>query len=114
MRHGGIHMFDRRFAAAGAALVLLAIAAAAALAKHEAPPQKPAAPAQTEPMWDLTDLYPSPDAWTAEHDKIKAEAAKIDSLKGTLGKSAKDMLAGLSEMSHVRKEAARLATYASL
>ena len=32
-----------------------------------------------EYRWDLRDLYPSPEAWTAEHDKIAAEADAPDS-----------------------------------
>jgi oligoendopeptidase F len=65
-------------------------------------------------MWDLRDLYATPEAWTAEHDKIKAEADALDGYKGTLGKSAKAMLTALSAISEARKEAARLAVYASL
>jgi oligoendopeptidase F len=74
----------------------------------------PPAPDRSEPMWNLTDLYASAEAWTAAHDKLKGEIDKLDSLKGTLGKSAKDMLAGLDEMSRLRRESDRLAVYASL
>jgi oligoendopeptidase F len=101
-------MFDRRLAALGVALLSACLLTAAT---NSVPPAKPA---QTEPMWNLSDLYPAPEAWQAEHDKIRAEAEKLDALKGTLGKSAQDMLAGLGEMSSVRKETARLSTYASL
>src|ERR1700731_1808146 len=69
---------------------------------------------RTEPMWKLADLYPSPEAWTAARDRLKAEAVKLDTLKGTLGKSAKDMLAALDAMSRVRRESNRLAVYATL
>jgi oligoendopeptidase F len=65
-------------------------------------------------MWDLRDLYVTPQAWTAEHDKIKAEADTLDSYKGTLSKSAKSMLTALGAISEVRKQVARLAVYASL
>ncbi|HEY2068863.1 MAG TPA: M3 family oligoendopeptidase [Rhizomicrobium sp.] len=65
-------------------------------------------------MWDLRDLYATPDAWQAEHDKVLAAANTLDRFKGTLGKSAQSMLAALSAVSGVRKETARLATYASL
>jgi oligoendopeptidase F len=67
-----------------------------------------------EPMWKLGDLSPSPDAWTAEHDKLRSEATKLESLKGTLGHSSRDMLSALDEMSHVKKKSNRLAVYASL
>src|SRR5690348_13774769 len=65
-------------------------------------------------MWDLRDLYPSPEAWTAARDKVKAQAQTLDRYKGTLGKSAAAMLTALSAISDVKKEAARLAVYASL
>jgi oligoendopeptidase F len=101
----------QRFLAAASTAALLLLAGPGQAQTPAAPP--PATDAKV-PMWDLSDLYPSPEAWTAEHDKIKAEAEKLDSLKGTLGKSAKAMLAALDEMSHAQKEAQRLNAYASL
>jgi oligoendopeptidase F len=65
-------------------------------------------------MWDLSDLYRTPEAWTAEHDKLQEEAKGLEQYKGTLGKSAADMLKALSAYSHVRKESARLSVYAGL
>jgi oligoendopeptidase F len=65
-------------------------------------------------MWDLRDLYATPEAWTAARDKVKAQAQTLDGYKGTLGKSADAMLKALSAISDVHKEAARLAVYASL
>ncbi|MDE1938062.1 MAG: oligoendopeptidase F family protein [Alphaproteobacteria bacterium] len=65
-------------------------------------------------MWDLGDLYTSPEAWTAARDKAMADANKLEHYKGTLGKSAADMLAALSAISDVHKQADRLGVYASL
>ena len=65
-------------------------------------------------MWDLGDLYASPEAWTAAHAKALAEANKLDGYKGTLGKSAADMLTALNAISAVHKEVDRLGVYASL
>ena len=65
-------------------------------------------------MWDLSDLYPSPQKWAAEHAAIKAEAQKLELYKGTLGQGAPAMLAALNAISNVHKEASRLYTYASL
>ena len=73
-----------------------------------------ATPAQPAMMWDLGDLYASPEAWTAAHDKVLAEANKLDGYKGTLGKSAADMLMALNAISAVHKEVDRLGVYASL
>ncbi len=99
----------KRFVAA--TLILIAAPALALAADTSVPPEDAANPAY---MWDLGDLYPSPEAWTAEHDKVAAGIAKLDSYKGTLGKSASTMLAGLSAISDARKQVDRLSVYASL
>ncbi|MBV9993552.1 MAG: oligoendopeptidase F family protein [Alphaproteobacteria bacterium] len=65
-------------------------------------------------MWDLSDLYPSPQAWKAEHDKLKAEIDGLEKYKGTLGKSAAAMFEGLDAISKAHKEFDRLYVYASL
>jgi len=108
------------------ALLLAAALPVAVIAAHK-PAAKPKAAALSDEqklaaadasnpayMWDLSDLYPSPEAWTAAHDKEAAEADKLDSFKGTLGKSAEQMLTALSAISVVRKETDRLNVYASL
>ncbi|MBV9045201.1 MAG: oligoendopeptidase F family protein [Alphaproteobacteria bacterium] len=107
-----------------AALALTLSGSVAALAFAAGKPSKPhpmPAPAATAPapvdpayMWDLSDLYPSAEAWTAERDRTKALAEKLDSYKGTLGKSAKDLLAAMSAISDVQRSAVRLSAYAGL
>lgn len=86
------------------------------LSAMSAPANKVAVDPKDDPayMWDLTDLYKTPEAWTAEHDKLQEEAKSLEQYKGTLGKSAADMLKALSAYSHVRKESARLSVYAGL
>ena len=74
-------------------------------------PVKPVDPAT---MWDLSELYATPEAWTAAHGKMLAETGKLERYRGTLGKSAADMLTALSAISAVHKEVDRLAGYASL
>jgi len=69
---------------------------------------------QTEPMWNLGDLYASPEAWTAARNKEKAIIDGLDKYKGTLGNSADAMLAGLIAISDANKEVTRLYTYAQL
>jgi oligoendopeptidase F len=64
--------------------------------------------------WDLAELYPSPQAWTMEHQEILAQANSLDKYQDTLGRSAADMLTALSAISGAKKESARLSTYASL
>jgi oligoendopeptidase F len=86
------------------------------LSAMSAPATKSAVAPADDPayMWDLTDLYKTPEAWSAEHDKVQEEAKKLEQYKGTLGKSAAGMLKALSAYSDVRKESARLSVYASL
>src|SRR5579864_4946505 len=111
-------------------IVLGLVLASAACGPQKQAAEKPTAPAasgQSEEqkliaadrknpayMWDLGDLYPSPQAWTAAHDKTMAEIDKLDGFKGTLGKSADQMLQALSAISAARKESDRLNVYASL
>src|SRR5690348_13911808 len=101
-------------ALAGALLVSVSLAASHAAPSGSKAVNKPAQEGRTEPMWNLGDLYPTPDAWTAARDKLKAEAQTLEHLKGTFGNTAKEMLAALDEMSRVRKESNRLSVYATL
>ncbi|HTP78540.1 MAG TPA: M3 family oligoendopeptidase [Rhizomicrobium sp.] len=91
------------------AIVMLTAGAASATGKHDAPP--PVDPAY---MWDLGDLYPSDRAWTDEHDRVKALTDSLDRYKGTLGASARDMLAALAAISDVQRADDRLMAYSSL
>ena len=65
-------------------------------------------------MWDLSDLYPSPEAWTAAQAKVKAQVDGLDKYKGSLAGNAKAMLTALDAISMAGKEVARLNVYASL
>jgi len=100
---------------AGVALTAVAASSANAPAKP-GDAQKLAASDAKNPayMWDLRDLYPSPEAWSAAHDKLAKDIDGLDRFKGSLGKSAKDLLAALSAISDARKETDRLNVYASL
>jgi len=90
-----------------------AIAALLMLSSMSVAAEAPAA-ADQQYVWDLTDLYQTPEAWTAEHAKIKGAADKLKQYKGTLGKSADSMFKALDAISHVNKETQRLYVYAGL
>ncbi len=64
--------------------------------------------------WNLADLYPTAEAWSAEYAHIKDAATALDGHKSTLGKGAAALLAALDAMSRVAKETARLYAYAAL
>ena len=74
----------------------------------------PAAQQTDMAMWDLSDLYLSPEAWTAEYERMKREAQLLERYKGTLSSSAIEMLRALDAISRVNREASRLYAYASL
>lgn len=110
------NFMDRRFRPLAAFVIIAStfgVATPAANAAATAPSATAAAVDQRH-IWDLSDLYPTADAWNAEFSKIKAAATALDRFKGTLGKSAHDMFVALDEMSRVNKEAVRLYTHASL
>lgn len=91
------------------ALMTMSTAAAAA-----APAPDAADAANPAYMWDLSDLYSSPEAWTAAYGKVRDEVDALEKYKGTLGKSAAAMLTALDAISHANKEMTRLYVYASL
>jgi len=93
-----------------AALMVLALGAAFASDGTAAP----AAQKTDTAMWDLSDLYPSPEAWAAEYDEVKNEAQRLDVYKGSLGAGAARLLQALDAVAAVNKQASRLFTYASL
>ena len=72
-----------------------------------------AAPSESM-VWDLSDLYASPEAWAAEHQRLQAEVAQLARHKGALGRSAAHMATVLQEISVVRRQLSRLHVYASL
>jgi oligoendopeptidase F len=90
------------------------LAAALVLSTALVPASAAEASVPANSMWDLGDLYASPEAWSAAHDKTVAKIATLEGYNETLGKSAKDMLGALSAMSDSRREVERLYVYASL
>jgi oligoendopeptidase F len=65
-------------------------------------------------MWNLADLYPSPEAWEGAYTRLKTQAEGLESLKGSLGQSAATMFRALDSISAAQKELYRLYTYSSL
>src|SRR6204780_1393212 len=73
-----------------------------------------AATADAGSMWDLSDLYATPEAWSEDLTKTQAAAAALAGYKGTLGRSASAMFSALDAISAVRRQWQRLYVYASL
>ena len=63
--------------------------------------------------WDLTPVFAKDDAWFAEYEALKALPERIAEYRGTLGKSAKDLLSFLKFEDEVTLRLSSLLGYAS-
>lgn len=63
--------------------------------------------------WDLTPVFANDDAWFAKYEALKALPERIAEYRGTLGKSAKDLLAFLKFEDEVTLRLSSLLGYAS-
>ncbi len=64
--------------------------------------------------WDLTEIYPSIEAWEKARQEVLASFEKIEARRGTLGNSANDLYETLALISDTTRKAARVSTYAGL
>jgi len=64
--------------------------------------------------WNLTDIYNTDADWRTTKDNLTLRLADVPKYKGTLTRSAKDLLAYLEFNSKVMKEASKLYLYANL
>jgi oligoendopeptidase F len=64
--------------------------------------------------WNLSDIYPTKEAWEQAKEKLSVALTKIDQFKGTLNQSPQNFLNCLETISGLSKEFGRLTTYASL
>lgn len=79
----------------------------------------PAAPAkersEIDPKykWNLTDLYPSVDAWQKAKQDLEARLPVLEAHRGKLGGSAANLHAAITDMMDFSRDLSRLYTYAS-
>jgi oligoendopeptidase F len=64
--------------------------------------------------WDLSDLFPSLQAWEQEVDALRADSLGLDAYKGRLGERAEQLCAALDAIEALRVRALRMLTYAHL
>ena len=64
--------------------------------------------------WDLTQIYPSDQAWRAAKDKLVGELPAVRTFRGTLGSSAPKLTDALELTSRLSKEFTRLYVFASM
>lgn len=95
-----------RFIRIGCAFLLLIPAALAA--------QDEAAEVDPKYLWDLTEIYPSVEAWDQAREEVLASFEDIEAKRGTLGNSAAELYEALALVSDTTRKAARVATYSSL
>jgi len=64
--------------------------------------------------WDLTGLFQSDDDWRNALDEIKGRLNEVEKFKGTLTKSAANLLKALEYNTEISKAASKLSSYASM
>ncbi len=65
-------------------------------------------------IWDLSEIYPSVEAWQDARNDVMSRFEEIESRRGTLGDSAAGLYDTLLYISDTTREAARVSAYASL
>ncbi len=64
--------------------------------------------------WDLTEIYPSVEAWNAAREEVTQDFQKIEERRGTLGDSADSLYTTLQMVSDALRKAARISSYADM
>ncbi len=65
-------------------------------------------------LWDLTDLFPSDEAWKAQKEASEKDIPALADYKGKLGAEAKTLLTFLEKSSHIEKDLTRVYSYAAM
>ena len=89
---------------AGAWLIL----AGTATAKESSEPIDP------KYTWDLTEIYPTVEAWEQARDEVAEDFAKLEEYRGTLGESADSLYTALQAVSDANKKTASVYVYAQM
>ena len=77
--------------------------------------QNPSDPAEPEQIvWDLTEIYQTDQAWSAEKERLEREVDGLSRYQGILGDSAAALRTALDAISASDKQLARLYVYAFL
>jgi len=64
--------------------------------------------------WDLTELFPTVEAWNEAREEVLAELEKIEVRRGTLGDNADSLYQAYRQVSDTIKKGSRVFVYASL
>jgi oligoendopeptidase F len=101
---------SRRFRAIG----VFTAAAAAATVVAGAAQQRERSAVPDRYKWDLSQIYPSDQAWRTAREKLVSELASIRPFRGTLGSSAAKLADAVELTSRLSKDFSRLYVYASM
>lgn len=96
----------------GNSLLLGLIFSIASLLPTAAEEKKPKTEAST--VWDLTDLFPSEEAWETALNEVSNDIPVLESYKGKLGESAATLEQALETRSSLWRKLAHVRVYASL
>ena len=66
-----------------------------------------------ENTWATEDLFPTDQAWNQEYESLKSVPEKAEAIRGTLSRSAADLLAYYREQDEIGRRIMRLYNYAS-
>ena len=94
-------------------ILLLATALVAALPLCSAFAQEETA-VDPQYTWDLTELFPSVEAWNEAREEVLAEFESIEAHRGTLGDSADSLYQAYRKVSDTLRKGYRVFAYASL
>src|SRR5690349_3056927 len=95
--------------------VLLIVAIfALAFTGLQAAQQKERAAVPDRYKWDLTQIYPTDQAWRTAKEKLAGDLPMIREFKGHLGESAQKLADALELSSRLSKEFSRLYVYTSM
>jgi oligoendopeptidase F len=64
--------------------------------------------------WNLTEIYPTDDAWQKAQEELKTQIPSIEQFKGTLSQSPQQLFKCLDMLSNLNKTFSRLYSYASM
>ncbi|MDD3180516.1 MAG: oligoendopeptidase F [Opitutaceae bacterium] len=76
-------------------------------------PAQPQSVPESE-IWDLSNLYATPEAWTAAKDRIAAAIPQLTAYRGSLGTNAATMRTAFDAIYTLRKDLEMLQVYAGL
>jgi oligoendopeptidase F len=93
---------------------MLAAAALLCVPVLEVLAQEEEAAVDPQYTWDLTELYPSIEAWDQAREEVLADFEAIEARKGTLGDSADSLYQAYRQVSDAYKKAGRVFVYAAL